>query len=87
MNLRHRTTASFWACYQQLPEYIQATADKNYRFLEQDPFYPSLHFKRVGEFWSVRVSQDYRALALEEAGGLYWFWISPHDEYDKILSR
>ena len=87
MNLSHRTLPVFWRYYNKLPLEIQDLADKNYILLKQNPLHPSLHLKRVGSRWSVRVGLNYRALALEKPDGLYWVWIGPHDEYDKILSR
>jgi len=35
---------------------------------------PSLHFKKNGRFWSVRIGIHYRALALEYADNVVWFW-------------
>ena len=61
MNLTHRTLPIFWRHYNNLPLEIRELADKNYILLEQNPFHPSLHFKRVGSRWSVRVGLDYRA--------------------------
>jgi hypothetical protein len=46
---------------------------------------PSLHFKRIGDLWSVRVGLHYRALALAEADGAHRFWIGTHAEYDRML--
>ena len=39
---------------------------------------------RVGAYWSVRISPGYRALARRRENDLYWFWIGPHAEYDRI---
>jgi hypothetical protein len=50
--------------------------------LKQDPRHPSLHFKKVGRFWSARVGAHYRALAVEASDGLVWFWIGNHADYD-----
>ena len=47
----------------KLPEHVRALADKNYALLKENPQHPSLHFKKVGRFWSVRVG-----LALSRAG-------------------
>jgi hypothetical protein len=33
----------------------------------------------------VRVTQDYRALALFEDDTYHWIWIGTHSEYDRIL--
>jgi hypothetical protein len=53
--MNHHTTADFWACYHQLPEAVRRVADANYQLLKIDPRHPSLHFRRVGRLWSVRV--------------------------------
>ncbi len=53
--------------------------------LKQDPTHPSLNFKKVGRYWSARISQQYRALALEDAGVFVWVWIGKHDEYMKRI--
>jgi len=47
--------------------------------------HPSLRFKKVGEYWSARVSRNYRALAFEDDNDFIWVWIGHHDEYDKII--
>ena len=49
--------------------------------------FTSLQLKPVGAFWSVRISRSYRALAYREDDIFTWFWIGPHDEYEKILYR
>jgi hypothetical protein len=59
-------------------------ADKQFQLLKADPQHPSLHFKRVGRFHSVRVGAHYRALAVHASDGLLWFWIGTHAEYDRI---
>jgi hypothetical protein len=83
--VRHRATPDFWYHYRQLPVETQELADRCYEFLKQDPRYPSLHFKNVGLYWSVRVGIHYRALAVEEDSDMAWFWIGTHAEYDHLL--
>ena len=85
--MRHRATPRFWACYRGPSVEIQQLADCCHRLLLQDSRHPSLHFKRVGPFWSVRVGLHYRALAIDEAGDVLWVWIGPHAEYDTLLRR
>jgi hypothetical protein len=68
-----------------LPEDIRKLADQAYEHLKQDPQYPSLHFKKVGRYWSARVGGNYRAVAVEGTDGLVWFWIGTHGDYDKLL--
>ncbi|MGH8006249.1 MAG: hypothetical protein ACREQ3_04495 [Candidatus Binatia bacterium] len=87
--MKHLTLPRFWQRYQQLPKDIQALADKQYAVLKADPSHPSLHFKKVGktkQLWSVRVSEQYRALGVEKPEGIVWFWIGPHAAYDKLLT-
>jgi hypothetical protein len=40
-------------------------ADASYHRLLEDPWHPSLQFKRIGLLWSVRVGLHYRALAVQ----------------------
>ena len=84
--MNHHATPDFWACYRSLPEEARKLADQAYKRLKQDPQYPSLHFKKVGRFWSARVSGSYRALAVEGADWLVWFWVGSHADYDKLIS-
>lgn len=84
--MKHYTTPAFWKHYNSLPKRIQALADKNYRLLKTEPFHPSLHFKKVGKYWSVRIGTGYRALAVEHYENRLWFWIGTHAEYDNIIS-
>jgi hypothetical protein len=83
--VKHFTVSQFWQRYHQLPPEIQNLADKNYTLLKQNPRHPSLKLKKVGKLWSVRVGQNYRALGVDKAGGILWFWIGPHEAYEKIL--
>ena len=45
-----------------------------------------LHFKQIGNLWSVRVGVSYRALGLDKPEGVVWFWIGTHADYDKLIS-
>jgi len=68
-----------------LPPPIRDLADKNFELLENDPRHPSLRFKRVGRFFSVRAGLSHRVLGVEVEGGVLWFWIGSHADYDKIV--
>ncbi len=83
----HHTASSFWKCYDDLPQDIQAQADKNFDLLKAYPRHPSLHFKKIGKYGSVRASDDYRALGSEVEDGIVWFWIGTHAEYDRLVYR
>lgn len=83
--MAHFAHTDFWYHYRRLPDDVQQIADRCFKLLKTNPRYPSLHLKRAGQFWSVRVGRDYCALAIEVEGGLLWTWIGPHDEYDRLL--
>jgi hypothetical protein len=68
-----------------LPFAVRKLADANYALLKRDPRHPSLQFKKVGHYWSVRVGLRYRALAVEVDDGYLWFWIGSHADYDKLI--
>ena len=82
----HYASPSFWEAYQNLPKTIQELADKNYQLLKANPDHPSLHFKRIRAYFSVRVGIQYRALGIEVKEGVLWFWIGSHADYDKLLA-
>jgi hypothetical protein len=83
--MRHFASRAFWEAYNKLPEHVRALADKNYALLKENPQHPSLQFKKVGRFWSVRVGLRHRALAVETDGDLVWFWIGSHANYDDMI--
>jgi hypothetical protein len=82
--MRHFASPAFWDAYTTLPIAVRELADKNYALLKNDPQHPSLRLKKVGRYWSVRVGLRYRALATEVDGGLLWFWIGSHADYDAM---
>jgi hypothetical protein len=71
--MNHLASPEFWECYNALPDAIRDLADKNFALLRDNPQHPSLHFKKVGRFWSARVGMHYRALAAESGEDLVWF--------------
>ena len=83
--MKHLASPTFWEAYGKLPESVRALADKNYALLKENPRHPSLQFKKVGRFWSVRVGSRYRALAVQVDEDLLWFWIGSHADYDAIV--
>jgi len=83
--LIHRASRAFWILYGALPNEVQRLADQSYEKLKADPRHRSLHFKKVGRFWSARISLKHRALAVEADDGLVWFWIGTHADYDRLI--
>lgn len=68
-----------------MPTPVRKLADKNFELLKNNPWHPSLRFKRVEKFFSVRVGLSHRALGVEAEDGVLWFWVGSHVDYDKIV--
>jgi hypothetical protein len=72
-----------------LPSTIQDQARAAYRLFVSNPRHPGLNFKRIhgsDRLVSVRVGRSYRAVGiLTGADEILWFWIGPHEEYEKII--
>ena len=83
----HRALPEFWKCLNALPGEIQHRAHKQFALLAENPIHPSVHLKPVGQFWSARVTDAYRALAVRTGHTLTWFWIGSHDDYEQLLNR
>lgn len=83
----HHATSKFWKSYSDLPEEIQKLADENFELLKGDSRHPSLHFKKVGKFWSARIGIHNRAIAVEQGTDMVWFWIGHHSDYDQIVAK
>jgi len=76
----------FWDCFKSLPPQVQKTARKNFKLWQQNPSLKSLAFKKIkNDLWSVRAGSGFRALATFEDNRYLWFWIGPHDEYERLL--
>jgi hypothetical protein len=84
--MQSRVVASFWEGYDRLPAAIQARARKQYQLWLADPSHPSVRFKKVGEYWSARVTAAYRAVGIMDGETIIWFFIGTHAEYDRLLS-
>ncbi|MBI5774856.1 MAG: hypothetical protein HZA89_14070 [Verrucomicrobia bacterium] len=83
--MKSSTTSDFWAAYHALPPRVRTQARKAYRLWLENSRHPSLRFEKKGDYWTARVSSGHRALGRIQDGVLYWFWIGPHDEYERLL--
>lgn len=81
----HFASSEFWSAYDKLPVQIQKLADKNFAVLKENPQHPSLHFKKVGRYWSVRIGAHYRAVGVDAEDGIVWFWIGSHSDHDTLI--
>jgi hypothetical protein len=85
--MKSRASSKFWKAYKELPQDIQRIAVKQYRLWVQDSSHSSLEFKKIHSYWSCRITDSYRALAIVDQDTAIWFWIGTHAEYDQIIRR
>ncbi|HID29434.1 MAG TPA: hypothetical protein EYP19_05455 [Desulfobacterales bacterium] len=83
--MKSSTTPDFWNSYSSLPPEIKSRARRTYQLWKRNPRHPSLCFKKVGQVWSIRVGERFRALAMQEDDTFFWFWIGNHDEYKRLI--
>lgn len=83
--MRHFASPSFWKGYSKLARDLRSLADQKFDLLKANPQHPSLCLKKVGKYWSVRISLKHRALGVEVEGNTVWFWIGTHAEYDELV--
>lgn len=83
--MRHIATRRFWERLDRLPAEMQRAARNSYELLKANPRHPSLQFKKVGAYWSARVNNSYRALAVESEQGMVWFWVGTHADYERLI--
>jgi len=81
------TKASFRRRFEQLPPRVQQRAIESYRLWQRDPWNRRLMFKKIGNYWSVRIDGGYRAMATREGERVTWFWIGNHDEYTRLIKE
>ena len=80
-----RASPAFWDRYDALPESAREIAGGAFEILKRNPRHPSLHFKKVGRYWSARVGIRYRVIGVEAPAGVLWFWIGNHADYERLL--
>ncbi len=85
-----RTSADFRRDFALLPPAIQKQARSAYRLFKSDPQHPALRFKKLpphADLWSVRITNNYRAIGRWRGDVLLWFFIGSHADYEKVLDR
>jgi hypothetical protein len=88
--MKSHTTEGFRKTFSALPDQVQRQAREAYRLFTQNPYQPSLRFRRVHSvqpIYSARISIDYRALGVYAGDAIVWFWIGSHADYDRLLSQ
>jgi len=83
--MKSSTSSNFRKQFGALSPEVRRLARKQFRLWLADHWHPSLHFKRVGGYWSARVDRNHRALGIENEGRIVWFYIGRHDGYEKQI--
>jgi len=84
--MKSRTTRQFRRLFSDLPLGVQKDDKRAYRLFQSNSAHPSLQFKKLeGEdnIYLVRISLDYRALAVMNKDRIVWYWIGSHSDYDR----
>lgn len=72
--------------FARLPKRIQEKARKSLEQLEENPFHPSLHTKRmrgVKDVWESRVTLSYRVTFSWKGGDIWLRRVGTHDILDR----
>lgn len=87
--MKSHTNPAFRKLFGALPAEVREQARAAYRVFRSNPRHPGLNFKRVhgtDRFVSARVGRSYRAVGiLTQPDEVVWFWIGPHEQYEKVL--
>jgi hypothetical protein len=82
------TSRRFREMYGDLPDHVQRQAQRAYQLFRRNPAHPGLNFKKVDEernIYSARIGLGYRVLGQLDGSDIVWFWIGPHNDYNKLL--
>ena len=83
-----RTNPRFWDAFGRLDPETQRKVRRAYELFQNDPRNSGLRFKRVQgtrNLYSARIDSNYRALARVEGDVAIWYWVGPHDEYERMI--
>ena len=85
--MKSELTDGFRKRFKRLPPDIQKQARAAYHLWKENPYYPSLQFKRIDPqepIYSVRIGLHYRAVGIWEGDTILWYFIGTHAEYDHL---
>ena len=85
-----KTTRRFRQELAKLPRDIRRQAREAYKLFKNNPYYPSLRFKKVHStepIYSARINIDYRAVGILAGEQIVWFWIGSHADDEKLLNQ
>jgi hypothetical protein len=69
---------------------VRKEARQAYKLFASNPQHPGLHFHRLfndPQYWSVRVTRDYRAVGIASGDTITWIWIGSHQDFDRAFPK
>jgi len=86
--VKSQTRPSFWRAHESLDERTRKAARRAYGLFAENAQHPSLRFKKLGghdDLWTVRISEQYRAVGERRGDAMIWLWIGSHNDFDKLF--
>ena len=83
-----RLAPEFIEALRKLDPATRSKARRAYRLFKDNPRHGSLRFRRVRgtrNHYSARIDDDYRVLGLVQGNVITWYWVGPHDEYERMI--
>jgi mRNA-degrading endonuclease RelE of RelBE toxin-antitoxin system len=80
---------SFRRDFERLAPSVKTRARLAYQLFAENPNHPSLRFKKLqgsDRVWSIRISEQYRAVGVRSGDTIEWSWIGTHNEFDNLFS-
>jgi mRNA-degrading endonuclease RelE of RelBE toxin-antitoxin system len=80
---------SFRRDFERLAPSVKTRARLAYQLFAENPNHPSLRFKKLqgsDRVWSIRISEQYRAVGVRSGDTIEWIWIGTHNEFDNLFS-
>ena len=83
-----RLGPEFLEAFRKLDSATQHKVRRAYQLFKDNPRHGSLKFRRVRgtrNHYSAWVDDYYRVLGVVEGNVVTWYWVGPHDEYDRMI--
>lgn len=96
MTTRNVRSAQFKKLFDGLPSHIQKLAKDAFALFRKDPDHPMLRNHALQDTAkgrhrrgsrSVRITQKYRAIYVNDGSANIWYWIGAHADYDNFVGR
>src|SRR5262249_1992153 len=82
------THRRFWDEFKSHPTHLPCLPREKFQLWVRDPCHPSQQFTPlVGNVWSVRIGDHYRAMAQKHGDLVVWFWTGTHEEYNNFVRQ